>query len=180
MTSELSAQVVVRVIAKVADAYKLDQARQRRFRPLGSIAYDDRILRYGSDYISIWTTGGRQRMPFACGARQRAMLASRRGESDLIYHSGGWYLLATCSVVEPAVDEVDDYLGVDLGVKNIAATSDAETFAGGHINGLRRRHARVRARLQRKRTHSAKRLLRRRRRREQRFATNVNHTISKR
>src|SRR5881296_646952 len=68
-------------------------------------------------------------MPFVCGPRERAMLASRRGESDLICRSGEWYLLATCSVVEPAADEVDDYLGVDLGVKNIAATSDGETFA---------------------------------------------------
>ena len=32
VTSGLSAQVVVRLIAKVADAYKLDQARQRRFQ----------------------------------------------------------------------------------------------------------------------------------------------------
>src|SRR5262245_59169779 len=40
----LSAQVVVRCIGKVADAYKLDKDRQRRFQPLGAIAYDDRIL----------------------------------------------------------------------------------------------------------------------------------------
>src|SRR3990172_5162918 len=40
----LSAQVAVRVIAKVADAYKLDQHARRTFKPAGSIAYDDRIL----------------------------------------------------------------------------------------------------------------------------------------
>ena len=38
VTSGLSAQVVVRLIAKVADAYKLDQARQRRFQSLASNA----------------------------------------------------------------------------------------------------------------------------------------------
>src|SRR5688500_9137743 len=43
---ELTAQMAVRCIAKVADAYKLDRQRQRTFRPLGSIAYDDRILRF--------------------------------------------------------------------------------------------------------------------------------------
>ncbi len=37
----LSAQVVVRVLAKVADAYKLDRKKQREFRNRGSIAYDD-------------------------------------------------------------------------------------------------------------------------------------------
>jgi putative transposase len=175
----LSAQIVVRLIAKVADAYKLDRAQQRHFRPRGSIAYDGRILRFGSDYVSIWTTAGRQSVPFVCGARQRGLLASRQGESDLVCRSGEWYLLATVTALETPTVEVDDYLGVDLGIKNIAATSDGELFAGSHINGLRRRHGRLRARLQRKRSRSAKRLLRRRRLKEQRFATNVNHTISK-
>ena len=40
----LSAQVVVRLNAKVADAYKLAQDTRREFRPRGSIAYDARIL----------------------------------------------------------------------------------------------------------------------------------------
>ena len=40
----LSAQVTVRAIAKVADAYKLDRKTKRTFRATGSIAYDDRIL----------------------------------------------------------------------------------------------------------------------------------------
>ena len=42
----LSAQAAVRVIAKVADAYKLDRKTKRVFRPLGSIAFDARILSY--------------------------------------------------------------------------------------------------------------------------------------
>jgi len=36
----LSAQVVVRLNAKVADAYKIDQKVQRQFRTHGSISYD--------------------------------------------------------------------------------------------------------------------------------------------
>src|SRR6266496_4568086 len=42
----ITAQVVVRMFAKVADAYKLDKKRQRTFQPHGAIAYDDRILSY--------------------------------------------------------------------------------------------------------------------------------------
>src|SRR5690606_27319402 len=45
----LSAQVVVRCISKVADAYKLDKDRRRTFKPRGAIAYDSRILRYRTD-----------------------------------------------------------------------------------------------------------------------------------
>ena len=64
--SSLSAQVVVRCIAKVADAYKRDRTQLRSFRPLGAIAYDSRVLRWFDDAVSIWTVAGRQRVPFAC------------------------------------------------------------------------------------------------------------------
>src|SRR5437016_1469523 len=77
----LTAQVVVRLLAKVADAYKLDRLRPRSFRPRGSIAYDARILRYGSACVSIWTVDGRQAIPFGCGDRQRALLEHQQGES---------------------------------------------------------------------------------------------------
>jgi IS605 OrfB family transposase len=69
---------------------------------------------------------------------------------------------------------------VDLGIVNIAADSDGVTYSGGQVNGLRKRHAQLRARLQSKGTASAKRLLRKRRRKEFRFARDVNHSISKR
>src|SRR5215471_13561660 len=61
----LSAQVVVRLIAKVADAYKLRKGEQRIFRQHGSIAYDARVLSWKSDAVSIWTLAGRIRVPFA-------------------------------------------------------------------------------------------------------------------
>ena len=40
----LSAQVAVHVISKVADSYKLDRKTERKFKSTGSIAYDDRIM----------------------------------------------------------------------------------------------------------------------------------------
>jgi len=39
-TFKLSSQVLVRCVAKVADAYKLDRKVKREFRPLGAITYD--------------------------------------------------------------------------------------------------------------------------------------------
>jgi putative transposase len=177
--SGLTAQVVVRVIAKVAHAYKRDRERRRAFAPLGALAYDDRILRYGRDGVSIWTTAGRQYIPFVCGEHQRRLLAQRQGESDLVYRGGRWFLFATVCVVEPAEFEPTDVLGVDLGIKNVAADSDGTTYAGGHLNGLRRRHERLRRRLQRKGTKAAGRLLGKRARKERRFATCENHRISK-
>ena len=81
----LSAQVAVRAIAKVADAYKLDRKTKRTFKTTGSIAYDDRILswRLQDQTVSIWTVSGRLRIPFVCGERQLELLQTRQGESDL-------------------------------------------------------------------------------------------------
>ena len=69
---ELVAQMTVRCLAKVADAYKRDRDTQRVFKPHGAIAYDDRILSWNmaAPSVSIWTLHGRQSIPFVCGSRQ--------------------------------------------------------------------------------------------------------------
>ncbi|MFK4040866.1 RNA-guided endonuclease InsQ/TnpB family protein, partial [Nonomuraea wenchangensis] len=73
----------------------------------------------------------------------------------------------------------DGFVGVDLGIANIATTSDGVRHRGRGLDAVRHRHRRLRRRLQAKRTKSAKRLLKRRRRAEVRFAANVNHVIAK-
>src|SRR5437868_6980637 len=80
-SSGLSAQMVVRCIAKVADAYKLDKKTRRRFTPLGAIAYDDRILTWKTEKqtVNIWTIEGRQLIPYLCGERQKQLLEYRQG-----------------------------------------------------------------------------------------------------
>lgn len=178
----LSAQMTVRVIAKVADAYKLDRKVRRTFRPHGSIAYDSRILSWklSGQTVSIWTVAGRQTIPFAAGEHHLSLLASMQGEADLVYRRGQYYLYQTCEVDEPPTDEVDEFLGVDLGVVNIAADSDGATYSGRTVNNVRHRHRRLRAKLQRKGTKSARRRLRKLSGKEKRFATHTNHTISKR
>ena len=178
----LSAQMTVRCISKVADAYKLDRKRERNFRKHGAIAYDRNILRWKLDkeQVSIWTVNGRQHIPFAAGDRQQELLDSQKGESDLALVDGAFYLLAACDVETPKPIEYQEALGIDLGVVNIAVDSDGEVFSGEKVNGLRRRHAKLRARLQSKGTKSAKRLLKKRRRKEHRFAQDVNHCIAKR
>jgi len=177
----LSAQMTVRAIAKVADAYKLDKRIQRTFKSHGAFPYDSRILsfRTGEQTVSIWTLAGRQRMGYLCGERQRKLLDGDRGEADLCYIDGEFYLFVACEVETPEPEDVDGFLGVDTGVANIATDSDGNNYSSAHLNGLRHRHAHLRARLQKKGTKSAKRLLKKRRNKEQRFARDVNHRVSK-
>jgi putative transposase len=179
----LSAQPAQHVIKKVTDAYKLNRATRRSFRQDAAQPYDDRCLSWqlGQETVSIWTVRGRMKsVRFNCGQRQRGLLVTRRGESDLLHRDGCWYLLVTCDVPEATLQMPTGMLGVDLGIVNIATTSNGTRHSGKQVNRVRYRNRRLRSKLQRRGTKSAKRLLRKRRRKESRFATDTNHRISKR
>lgn len=181
-TFGLAAQLTVRCISKVADAYKLDRKTQRTFQTHGAVAYDDRILSFAltDALVSIWTLNGRQAIPFVCGERQRRLLEHQHGESDLVFGSGSWYLFATCAVETPALLEADSALGIDLGVTNIATDSDGETHSGTAIKNVRYRHRRLRHKLQKLGTIGSRRRLRKLAGQERRFARYVNHCLAKR
>jgi len=178
----LTAQVVIRCLAKVADAYRLDTKTQRTFRPLGSIAYDDRLLSWYTEKsaVSIWTVNGREYIPYGAGERQRELLAYRQGETDVVYFNGMFFLLAACDIPDPDERDVEGVLGVDLGVTNIAADSDGNFYTGAHGERNRQRMHILRSNLQACGTRSAKRHLKRLAGRQRRFQKNINHVISKR
>lgn len=177
----LSAQMVVRSIAKVANAYKLDRNTRRIFSPRGSISYDNRILnhRLKEQTVSIWTLKGRIEGPFVTGQRQLDLLPYQQGESELIYRKdkGAFFLHAVCEIPEEAEQEVTDFLGIDLGVVTIATTSDGDIHTSEQLDKVRERYARQRAELQQVGTRSAKRKLQRKSRQESNFGRTANHTI---
>ncbi|MBB5806588.1 transposase [Saccharothrix ecbatanensis] len=90
-----------------------------------------------------------------------------------------WFLIATIDVPEPELSEPAGWLGVDLGIVNITTTADEVRAAGRRLNRHRAGMRALRRKLQAKRTTSARRALKRLRRREARFATDVNHVLSK-
>jgi len=76
--------------------------------------------------VSIWTVAG-QTIPFVAGRRQQRLLeqALSFGESDrrpLV--DGRWMLDITVELKAPDTYEPGRWLGVDLGVVNIATDSD--------------------------------------------------------
>ncbi len=178
---DLSSQVVIRAIAKVSDSYRLDKKVKRTFKPTGGIAYDNRILSFKvkEQMVSIWTIDGRIKLPFVCGERQKTLLQTQRGESDLCLIDNEFYLFVTCNVDEPDLQDVTEFIGIDLGIKAIAADSDGEIYSGSHINNLRARYSELRSKLQVKGTRASKRLLKKRRKKEHRFGHHTNHIISK-
>lgn len=178
----LSAQMVVRAIGKVTDSYKRDKNSQHTFRETGAVIYDERILSFKClEFASILTLKGRIDVPLIISAYHNGILQGKRirGQADLILQDGIFYLLLIVETPESTPFDTQGVLGIDLGIANIAVDSLGEVFSGKMLNSIRRRHARLRAKLQSKGTKSAKRLLKKRRRKEQRFARDVNHSISK-
>lgn len=183
----LTAQAAIRSIAKVADAYTTAKANGHkleapvRFRKHAAQPYDDRIFRFlpGVDQVSIWTLGGRLKLPFVCGERQRALLAFRKGEVDLMFVRGKWYLACVCDVPDPEAIDFNDVLGVDFGVVNLAFDSEGKPYTGAEVEKVRSRFALRRAMLQRRETKAAKRRLKKLSGKEARFRKHVNHCISK-
>ncbi len=199
----LGAQAAVRTVKKVCDAYATlkgnikagnlgpegskrrtrAEAKPIAFREDAAQPFDDRILTWNLDQqtVSIWTVAGRLKgIEFVCSPEAMKLLASRKGESDLVMRDGVFFLIATIDIPEQPVSEPAGFLGVDLGIVNIATTSDGEIMSGRRINRYRKRHRDLRTKLQKKRTKAAKRRLKAIRRREARHAANTNHIIAKR
>lgn len=200
----LGAQAAQHTIKKVRDAYTTLKAnikagnlgrpgskRRRKaeskpiaLRPEAAQPYDDRCLswQYDAQTVSIWTTAGRIRgVRFVCSADGlKTLQRYRKGESDLIERDGALYLIATCEVPEAEEYEPDHFIGVDLGIVNIATTSTGYQAAGRGLNRRRTRERDLRGKLQKKNTKSAKRRLKARARKEQRHVKNTNHVIAKR
>lgn len=203
--SGLGAQASQHVIKKVADAYttlrvnlrngnygKPGSRRRQKveskpitFRPGSAQPFDQRNLSFAVDKqtISLWTITGRLKdVPFAGAPEALRLLGScKHGETDLLHRDGRWLLIVTVEAPEAPLNQTPaGFVGVDLGVVNIAITSTGRRYAGRGLNRHRSRQLQLRRKLQQRRTKSARRLLKRQRRREAWFARDLNHVISKR
>lgn len=178
----LSAQMVVRAIGKVSESYKADKKTLHTFNETGAMIYDERILSFkGLEIASLLTLCGRIEVPMILGQYHKGLLCGNRvcGQADLILQNGIFYLLLIVELPETVPSDIDDFIGVDLGIVNIAVDSIGETFSGSAVNGVRYRNMKLRGKLQKKGTKSAKRLLKSRSKKEQRFVRDINHCISK-
>ncbi len=84
--------------------------------------------------VSIWTTARSDARACGCWPRHGELVLLRTrsmGETDLVRRDGKWYLYATVEAPEaPRTDPVNGFVGVDLGIVNIATTSDGDAPPG--------------------------------------------------
>lgn len=177
---KLSAQLTIRAIAKVVEAYKRDRLICPKFRENGAVVYDQRILSWKKlDLVSIVTIQGRMKIPIIIGDYQKDRMDRVRGQADLIYRKGIFYLAVIVEVPEETKFNPIGVLGIDLGIVNLAVDNDGETFSGSDLKKVKQKYATQRKKLQKVKTKSAKRHLKQISSREKRYQRNVNHCISK-
>ena len=176
----LSAQMAVRAIGKTVETFARDKTQCPSYKPHGAVTYDQRILGFkGLDKVSLWAIGGRMILPLIHGAYQGERFDRIKGQCDLVYRDGKFFLYATVDLPEKAPIVVTDFLGVDLGIVNIATDSDGGTHSGSDVERTRRKHYENRKRFQKKRSKGTKKRLKKLAGREARFRKHENHRISK-
>lgn len=176
----LSAQLTIRAIAKVVEAYKRDKSKQCFFKPTGAVVYDQRILSFkGLDSASILTLQGRLTIAMQMGDYQRVQFGRGHGQADLVLVDGVFYLLLVIETPTAPPMDPKGFIGVDLGIVQIASDSDGESFSGESVENARCRYHTLRKDLQSCGSRSARRHLQRIRRKEARFRRNQNHVIAK-
>jgi putative transposase len=154
------------------------------FRDDGSVRYDANSYKLKSlDRVSLNTLTGRLIGQLVLGDFQRTHLYDmswKIGGAELIRRGPVWYLCITQTKADRAPDEPTGWLGVDLGIVNLATDSHGTTYTGEQIELVRARYAGRRRALQPLKTKSAKRHLKRLSGKQRRFQKDTNHRISKR
>jgi IS605 OrfB family transposase len=177
----LSSQMAQLAIKAACDAYKRDKSIKPVFCEHAAIPFDQRTMSFkGTTCVSLLTLEGRVIVPFLVGRYGKQRLALPRGQSDLVLRRDGkFFLLVTVEMPEGTKVPATDFIGVDLGIANIATDSDGNEHSGKPVEKVRRRHNRQRKRLQRNASKGAKKRLKRLAGREARFRRHENHVISK-
>lgn len=164
-----------RAIRKVAYAYNKNKNKREHiaeFKLNGSIPLYGHIY-YKDNTVMIYGLKAKIITP------KDIILPKYPKEGYLSYINGKFIINQTIEVESQELYKTTNYLGCDLGIVNILTDSDGVIYSGNKLNGLRKRNFKLRQKLDKKHSRSARRLLNKRRRKERLFARDINHQISK-
>jgi putative transposase len=179
--TELKANHVCQAIRRVIGNAKAVK-QIHKFRPT-SVSLDARTFKYIEDSQQVGITLKSKRVNFdlAIGGYQIALLKGQIPTSATLSKTrqGDYYINIVVEIPIQPTRKTPKILGVDLGRRDIATTSEGKSWDGKQLKETRARFTRVRASIQTKRTKSSKKLLRRLSGSERRFQAWINHNISK-
>jgi IS605 OrfB family transposase len=173
--------MAVRAIGKAVECFKRDRTVCPVFRDTSAMVYDERLMGWkGPAHVSLLTLHGREIVAMVYGEYQAGFLPRLKGQVDIVSRDGTFYLLATIELPEDPPIETTRFLGVDLGIVNLATDSQGNTYTGEAVEVVRQRAATHRETFQRTGTKSAKRRLKKLAGKQARFQRWINHGIAKR
>jgi putative transposase len=182
----VDAQPALRALGKAADIVKKlpKAATAVCVREDGAFPYDrGPMFSFPGGKLSLWTTAGRLKgVAFSCEPAKLPLVESgKHRQSDLrTDRQGRWWLDLVVDLTDPPETEPAGFLGVDLGLANLAVTSTGEVIGDDRLERLRKKRARVRRSLQKRNTHKARRKLARTAGRQARWQRQESHRVAKR
>jgi len=160
---------------KVVASYPKKEARAKqlgkdppKFKPVKCphakccpVRYDARSywVKWDKMRASLATVEGRMELPFTVPAYAQQYIGYQTCSADLCYRKGKWTLHITVSIPPPHVEPSQDVIGVDLGLNRPAVTSNRHFLGEKRWKEQERRLFRLRRKLQKRGTKSAKRHL---------------------
>jgi putative transposase len=185
----LPADTAVRCIARVVEAYKRDKGKRPKFRKHAAVPFSmgRNISFKGVDRVSVSILKGRVVVPFLMGKYQSERFGWSKGQCDLVLRKDRkWFLLVTVDVPDGTPVPPSDFIGVDLGVENVAVDSDGAFHSSKPVEEKRRGYARRRRSLGkstrdagRKKRRAVHQAMARAGHKEYLYRKDVNHRISK-
>lgn len=181
LATGLKANHVCQAIRRVVTALK-GRKQGHQFRPT-SLPLDVRTFSYreAAQAVGITLISGRVWLPLNIGNYQLGLLKGQSPTSAVLVkrRNGDYYLQIQVEIPTQPSGQTPKVIGVDLGRRDIAHTSTGQSWQGGSAAAVRDNYFRVRSSIQRKRTKSSRKLLRRLSGKEARFRKSINHSISK-
>ena len=188
----LKSQMACNVPRTVVAKFKSNKSNTNQWikpyfkKPFLSLSFNHDFSILANDIFSIGTLGGRIKVPFSRkGFEKYFDNKCTFGGANLIKKKDKFYLCisVTYDVPDVHIEEINNVVGVDRGIRFIATTYDSQGktkfYSGKAIKQKKSCYVEVRKQLQQRKTASSRRRLKKIGNRENRWMNDVNHCLSK-
>lgn len=190
----LPSQMAISAINTVVSSYKTIHSTQKKWSIQPIYKKQKYDIMWNRDYslnrktgnFSINSLSGRLHIATEWTGNENYRDLEKYGTAKIIYKHGRWFIHVpvTINVDDIDMDDISNIIGVDLGINFLATAYSGQSgktqfFNGKHIKHKRAQYKNLRSELQRKGTRSSRKRLKAIGNRENRWMSDINHTITK-
>ncbi len=171
----------IRISSQTLKSVKTNKGSKPKYKEYMPLDFDRRTSSFYFNKVRLTTIKGRIDIPIEIPEYYWKYLDWNYQAARLVYDKkkNQTYLHIIFRKDMQEIKPTGEFIGVDLGINNIAVTSNKEFFNSSKIKQIKSKFKHLRSRLQSKGTKSSKRLLKKLSGREKRFMRHCNHEISK-